>query len=203
VTAICGKTQDGKPPEGKAYSKDPASLHVLLGVLSFVLGTLGWFFGWGYGCFIFAVITDGYVFILLLLAALRADGYKCLQKLMPHKLFGFLLFILLFAGLVTSFAGVYIARGNVCDSSNVACISYTTSQQAGTGGRCLGLSKGSCETLRDGLYFSLVTITTVGYGDYAAKSDTRWIVIAEICSGALLLLLAFPLLVSRMSDWKD
>lgn len=51
----------------------------------------------------------------------------------------------------------------------------------------------------DALYFIVVTITTLGYGDYApASPQARRIVVWELVSGVLILLFVFPLVVSRI-----
>jgi voltage-gated potassium channel len=54
----------------------------------------------------------------------------------------------------------------------------------------------------DSLYFSLVTLTTVGYGDIVPLTEfARKIVMLEIVSGFLVLIGAFPLLISRISNF--
>ncbi len=57
-------------------------------------------------------------------------------------------------------------------------------------------------TETDSLYFSLVTLTTVGYGDIVPLcEEARKLVMFEISSGFLVLIGAFPLLISRVSDF--
>ena len=54
----------------------------------------------------------------------------------------------------------------------------------------------------DALYFSVVTITTVGYGDlHPVMASTKMLVMGEIGSGVLMLVWALPLLVSRLANW--
>jgi len=58
------------------------------------------------------------------------------------------------------------------------------------------------ESLKDFIYFSLVTLTTLGYGDITPISnEARQLVVHEISSGFLLLIGAFPLLISRISNF--
>lgn len=50
------------------------------------------------------------------------------------------------------------------------------------------------------LYFSVVTIATVGYGDISPMCTIgKLVAMAEITSGVLLLVCAFPLVVARLS----
>jgi hypothetical protein len=56
----------------------------------------------------------------------------------------------------------------------------------------------------DAAYFSLVTITTLGYGDYTPQDlPARKVIVCELLSGALLLFLAFPVLGSRLSQFDE
>lgn len=194
----CCRKNRREPPK---YLDDPANAHLLFGVILCLFGVAGLFCGWNWPCFAVAVGIDIYVAVLLVLAAMRGDGYN-LDFVMPHRLFALGLLILLFIAQVSSFAGIYIRSGKVCQEPGIACIEVPVPPPTNSGGGCIKCSAPAYKAVRDGLYFSLVTITTVGYGDYKATDDARWYVMAEICSGALLLLLAFPLLVSRMADWS-
>jgi hypothetical protein len=56
----------------------------------------------------------------------------------------------------------------------------------------------------DALYFSFVTITTLGYGDFHPISAVaKWIVMGELVSGILMLVGAVPLLITRLTTWQD
>jgi hypothetical protein len=59
--------------------------------------------------------------------------------------------------------------------------------------------KETLATPTDALYFSTVTITTVGYGDFAPRGNAEWLVIWELGSGAMLLLMILPALASRLA----
>ena len=55
---------------------------------------------------------------------------------------------------------------------------------------------------REALYFSAVTATTLGYGDFAPNSPSaRLLVVLELAAGMLLIAGAFALLVSRFADF--
>jgi voltage-gated potassium channel Kch len=50
----------------------------------------------------------------------------------------------------------------------------------------------------EALYFSMVTITTLGYGDFVpAGPVARGIIVWELATGLLTLVLAFPLVSTR------
>jgi len=54
----------------------------------------------------------------------------------------------------------------------------------------------------DALYFSAVTLSTVGYGDFApTSSKARLLVLWELGTGMLMLLGVFPMIVGRISDF--
>jgi hypothetical protein len=82
---------------------------------------------------------------------------------------------LLLGALVAAFAGIYLAtNGGVVDSQ------------------------------LDALYFSFVTITTLGYGDFHPVSAVaKCSVMCEVASGLIMLIGALPLLIGRLTMWKD
>lgn len=54
------------------------------------------------------------------------------------------------------------------------------------------------------LYFSAVTITTLGYGDYVPEGAlAKIVVLAEVITGLMLLLCIFPLLISRLAIFDE
>lgn len=57
-------------------------------------------------------------------------------------------------------------------------------------------------TLQDGIYFSVMTITTTGYGDYTPQSATitQVVVMTEPFVGLIILSLYFAVLVSAVSE---
>jgi len=89
-----------------------------------------------------------------------------------------ILFILI--AVVSGFAAMYIQSGEITNSTS-------------------GVLAGRI----DGLYFSMVTMTTLGYGDFAPTcSWGRILVIWQLITGFLLLLGIFPLVVARLSTYK-
>jgi Ion channel len=54
----------------------------------------------------------------------------------------------------------------------------------------------------DGLYFSLVTMITLGYGEFVPVSSyARLLVIWQLATGGLLVIGVFPLIVSRVANF--
>jgi hypothetical protein len=54
----------------------------------------------------------------------------------------------------------------------------------------------------DAVYFSMVTITTLGYGDFVpATTNARLVVMWQLGTGLLLLLGIFPLVMARIADF--
>jgi voltage-gated potassium channel len=59
-------------------------------------------------------------------------------------------------------------------------------------------------TFPESLYFSLVTLSTVGYGDIQPHTGfARLITAIEILLGVLLLLFGFSAIISHRSDWRS
>ncbi|SRR5882724_6530395 len=143
-------------------------VHLFYGFLPRV--PLGW---------ISIIVVDVYLFLLMLLAALK------LPKRLPQRQVALVTIPALLLILVMSFAELYIANEHI--------------------GRATIDNR--VEPLKepwDAAYFSVVTITTLGYGDYAPqKTDARKLVIGELLSGALLLFFAFPVLGSRLAQFDE
>jgi Ion channel len=127
----------------------------------------------------FSIIgVDLYLFVLMLLAALK------MPKRLPTRQVALVTVPALLLILVMSFAKLYIVNGQI--------------------GRMIDSKVETLEDPRDAAYFSLVTITTLGYGDYTPqKTGARMLVIGELLSGALLLFFAFPVLGSRLAMFDE
>ena len=125
------------------------------------------------------VISDLYLFIVLLLAALRSDEdgfldrHSWITRFFPRKTAGILVVTLLFLSVVSGFAGLYV--GTEVFSS--------------------------IKTPLDALYISFFTL---GFTDYSPKPGYgQLIVIAQLVSGILLLAALFPIHISRISTFKN
>ena len=151
---------------------------------------------WWLGMFCIA-IADIYLVVVLGLAAFRSDKLAAfrrdksakpeiyvvpdwMDKVFPTRLAGCIVVVSLLATLILGFASLYIAL----NSSEPLLNPFNSSI--------------------DAIYFSYVTITTLGYGDFSPVSDcAKYVVLFQLSSGILLLFGVFPLLISRISDFTS
>ena len=164
---------------------DDGAWHVFASLLLAVLGLLSLIRGW---CIFFsgtvAVLADFYLVILLLEASQRSKNKKKWCFEFPHKFLSLFLVSFVLVALVCSFGEMYLKSCEVQD------LSSTPSKHL----RCRLTAA----------YFSAVTITTLGYGDYRPTGPrARGLVLWELGSGALLLLVAFPIVASRLASFDD
>jgi hypothetical protein len=149
-------------------------------------------------------IINIYIGILLIECANRSlTKVKCLP--LPDRIFALLIMVCLLVGTVTSFGTLYLKSGAVLhtieDKSDSYCIKKKS--ECRTEYECCKNtdSREYLSNALDAIYFSAVTITTLGYGDYApAGSTARCYVVWELVSGLLILLLIFPIVVNRISE---
>jgi hypothetical protein len=131
------------------------------------------------------VVIDGYV-VLMVWSAAQLSAHKCTNGKsdpnaetwpgLPRRDGAILQLAILLAALVVAFATLYTPVGS--------------------------LAPGSATRTLDALYFSVVTIATVGYGDLHPISDVAKITaIGQIASGVLFLAAAIPVLASRLADF--
>jgi len=142
------------------------------GVTSVLAGsrTLAW---------IAIVVSDLYLLITLLFAAMRSDDETLLRRhawiadFFPRRAAGVLVVVLLFVAVLSGFAGLYV--GTEVFSSN--------------------------KTPLDAFYISVFTLA---FTDYSPKAGYGQIVVmTQVVSGVLLLVALFPLLISRISAFKN
>lgn len=125
-------------------------------------------------------IADGYLFVVLVLAALRTDhgvDFKnrnlWVTAWFPRRTAGLFLIFLLLVTIVGGFASLY------------------------TGTQVFKTEK----SWLDAVYISFQTL---GFSDFGPEAGYgQRVVIAELASGVLLMIGAFPLLVSRMSTFES
>lgn len=128
-----------------------------------------------------------YMGLILIFAAVRSDGLQnnhsyvapsFMRWVFPTRLVGIGVFFILAYALVKAFAALYLQ--------------LETTEHFNT----------SIASPEDATYFSLVTITTLGYGDFHPVSESaRSAVVFQVSSGLLLLFGVFPLLISRISGF--
>lgn len=152
---------------------------VVLMVLVSAAGVVSVFAGSRMLAWIVIVMSDSYLLIVLLLAAVRSDDEAFLDKhpwitfFFPLKTTGLLVVALLFVAVVSGFAGLYVGTDVFRPS----------------------------KTPLDALYISFFIM---GFTDYSPNPGYgQLVVMAELASGVLLLIALFPLLISRISTFKS
>jgi hypothetical protein len=153
-------------------------LIVIFAVVS-AIGMASVFLGCRFLAWIVIAISDLYLFIVLLLAALRSDDdgfldrHSWITRFFPRKTAGILVVTLLFLSVVSGFAGLYVGTDVFS----------------------------SIKTPLDALYISFFTL---GFTDYSPKPGYgQFVVVGQLASGVLLLAALFPLHISRISTFKN
>jgi hypothetical protein len=126
--------------------------------------------------FCVAFLADLFIVIFLAEVACRPGLNTNAWFALPHRFYSIFMAGFLIVAIVCSFAHLYLQSGGVYNA----------------GGEKL-------TNAADAVYFSVVTLTTLGYGDYVPRTHARWLVIWELGSGLLLLLLIVPVLASRLA----
>jgi len=161
-------------------SKETRKDIVLIVIFALVsaIGMASVFLGCRFFAWIVIAISDSYLSIVLLLAALRSDDdgfldrHSWITRFFPRKTAGILVVTLLFLSVVSGFAGLYVGV-EVFPSG---------------------------KTPLDALYISLFTL---GFTDYSPKPGYgQLVVVGQLVSGVLLLAALFPLHISRISTFK-
>ncbi|MBZ5521419.1 MAG: potassium channel family protein [Acidobacteriia bacterium] len=157
--------------------KHPENLVQLL--IAFVLGVTGliallcWLPCMGA---ITVIGVNVYVIVLLAEVALRKGLNEPKFFELAHRAYFVLIVGILVTAMVCSFGSLYLDAGDVCSKT------------------------GPLSTRLDAAYFSAVTLTTVGFGDFApVTAVSRWLVMWELASGFLSLLMIVPMLASRLA----
>lgn len=111
------------------------------------------------------------------------DGWDVLPYL-PTRTTALIVLPVLLGALIAAFGGLYLSTlGGIVDGQSPA------QPLAGH---------------LDALYFSFVTITTLGYGDFhPVSAAAKWMVMGELVSGILILVGAVPLLIARLTTWQE
>ena len=136
------------------------------------------------------MLIDLYIFLVMFLGILRDDKpkwlmnrpalYKIMRGQPLHGATLLLVMIMFFMAIILLFADIYLNCHGVLE--------VATSKPI--------------DSPAEACYFSLVTLATVGYGDFipTTTGGARWFVMFEIANGFLLLLLAVPLVIARISE---
>ena len=134
------------------------------------------------------ICVNVYLFILLFAAASKSDiklekgsaWERFATIIVPDKRLGLAIFSKLLGTFIFGFANLYLGLHNGVKAGNLY-----------------------LDRFYDSLYFSIVTISTAGYGDFVPVSDqAKALVMWELGSGILLMAGGFGLLISRLSNFK-
>jgi Ion channel len=136
--------------------------------------------------FVAIILTDVYLLYLIAIVGLHADKCANTYDQLPHRIPALMMISLLFIGMLHAFGNLYLNSDVVCPS-RAECTSNGTSH---------------IMHADDALYFSAVTMATVGYGDfYPGDRATRRIVIWQLGNSVTLVILLFPLVMSRFATF--
>lgn len=164
-------------PSDDLHWKHPRNQLQLVGALLLAAwGVLALAFGWHRIGFVVAVGTNVFVGVLLLEMSLRKGLNEPRFFELAHRAYYVLIVLFLAVALVTGFAMLYLESGDVYRGND------------------------KLATVSDAVYFSTVTIMTLGYGDFVPTSQSgRRLVVWQLASGASLLLVILPVLASRLA----
>jgi hypothetical protein len=147
------------------------------------------------------VCADIYLVAILIEAALRSSGRPAGPVLfdLPERTWSLLQLLLMVTLVVTAFGSLYRTSGGVIHVTKDL-PSSTTAVLLPTAGENASPLASSTEAL----YFSAVTLTTVGYGDYVpGNDDARRLVVWELGTGLLLIAGGLTLVISRLAVFPD
>ena len=151
-------------------------LQITAALLLAAFGVLALAFRWQRIGLVVAIGTNVYVGVILLEMCFREGLYKPRFFELAHRAYYVVIVLFLVIALVTAFATLYLEGGDV----------YRGNEKL--------------STVSDAVYFSTVTIMTLGYGDFVPTSKAgRQFVVWQLASGASLLLVVLPVLVSRLA----
>jgi len=172
--------------------------HLIVGSVFALAGGLSLVFGWPLWIPILVVVgINTYQVLLLVEVAIRSESRRKILEL-PNKAWSLLLVILILATLVFAFGEVYLKIEGVVHVVEDVAPGRDTEGRAGSAQREVLTSK------LDACYFSFVTITTLGYGDYVPATQlARLMVMWQVGAGALLVVVGFPLVVSRLATFAE
>lgn len=154
--------------------------------------------------FVVIVFADLYLSGLLVLAALRSDGIDAMYYLLPSRTPCVFAFGLLLPAILGSFAVLYQMNGGVHQQQMPKYMQLCSDSENCTKLQIMNDDGTPLKTRMDAIYFSAVTITTLGYGDYTPTTSTaRGLVLWELGTGLLMLIILFPLLVCRIAVFEE
>jgi hypothetical protein len=197
----------------------PTVAHFIIALALGLLGTWGMFesgprsLGPNVGCWLVISGVALYVILVLIEAALRsgAPAGGCQFIPFPSRHWSLPIVPFLLAASIASFAGIYIHSGSVFRNGDDPADAKTSPVRVIVCNTVCSVKDTASKrpsppvplhTASAAFYFSTVTITTVGFGDFVPTGHAQLYVCAELLIGALLLIVTFPLVVGRIATWK-
>jgi hypothetical protein len=186
--------------------------HLGAGFVPATLSVLSWRFGWsGYVSAFAVLLCNLYLVSVLVEASLRAEQERTflggVPQPKPPRFMEFparawtllqVQFLLVVA--IFGFASMYIKNGNIRYQGAPTIVEQADHRAHGS--LPSRADPGPLVDRTDALYYSAVTLSTVGYGDFTPTSSAaRLLVIWQLGTGMLMLLGVFPLIVGRISDF--
>jgi Ion channel len=167
-----------------------------------VLSPLAALFNWHWGISAFLVtLLVMYLLSLLSNAVKRRDRKEGTN--FPD--FGLMLFQLLFfiVVAVSAYANLYKASGGIRTENNEITLPYGAPVTENTPAESRDKERPIYLTTTQAFYLSTATISTLGYGDLVPiTSLSRWLAIAEVATGLLILICVFPITLSRLGTFE-
>lgn len=188
---------------------NPTKIHLGIGLLLVIVSGFALFTGCqGLVSGIIILLTNIYLVAILVEAALRAGEKRTIKGdvllakpeqcfAFPSKAWSLVLILFLITSSIFGFANMYLQKNEIVYVGPTVTVEKvkTNNKVSSSPPRIM---KGEMEAL----YYSIVTMTTLGYGDFVpASAATRMLVMWQLGTGLLLLLGIFPLVVARIADF--
>ena len=185
-------------------SKDD-KVHLGIGVFLAIIGLISLFLTWNFFVSLLLIlILNIYIVAMCIECARRstrdsqssptgngeAQDNDPIWFELPNRGWAILLVMLLTLTNVSGFANLYIQSEGIETSKF-----YNTEKG-------LSIETIPLTSKLDALYFSAVTVTTLGYGDFLPNEKGRIYVLSQLASGLLLLFYVIPIVASRISSWE-
>ncbi|MFV1985461.1 MAG: ion channel [Thiohalomonadales bacterium] len=187
----------------------PTKIHFLLSGGLVLISILALVFGWsGLLSGLVVILINLYLFAILFEAAHRTatpreikDGILQPKPVyyfsFPTKSWAMVLILFIVITTICGFANMYIdSKEIVYVGPNVEAATVNSEAKVYTPSPAIMKNKA------EAIYFSLVTMITLGYGDFLPTStNTRLLVIWQLATGGLFIMAIFPLIITRITDF--
>jgi Ion channel len=206
--SLVGQTHD------RAFLVDRVSAwHLGPGMAVAALSIISWACGWNaYVSASAIVLCDLYLLFVLIEAAFRSGKERTVIEAVPQpkprhffefpaRTWSLLQVLFLVTITIFGFANMYVKGGDIRYQGPPTTVEQPESK-AEVSTQIQQTNSTRMEDPVDALYYSVVTLSTVGYGDFVpASKDARLVVMWQLGTALLLLLGVFPLVVTRIGDF--